>query len=179
MSQFLIGSDIKLMRARYNEALDMQGLPAKYQFPNIADTNTQGEPMIDSYSELIDTHIFLDSDINVRTLKRMGWLVANDQNLPFMIHCSWDLPHVQKDSIFRIAGLYTDLPERVFRVTEIQYSLQAADHLMCSVIPVYDENNITGRTPVEVKKTYNKSNHFLKSETDYRGNYHTVKTDKE
>lgn len=174
----LIQDDIKLMRARYNEALILQGIECKYQFPNLASSNSQGEPLIDSYSELIDTHIFFESTPKVKTLKRYGWVVENSEDLPFLIHCSWDLPHFQKDCIFRIAGQYAELPERVFRVTAISYDLQAPDHLVATIIPVYDEQ-IVGRTRKEVSKTYDRSNKFLKSPTDYRGDYHKVKLDQE
>ncbi len=172
----LIGPDIKIMRSRYDEALILQGIPCSYQFPNIPDSNVQGESMIDSYSEPIETNIFFEGNPKVRTFKRLGWSVENDQNLPFLVHCSFNLPHVQKDSIFRIAGQYADIPDRIFRVTEITYDAQVPDHLICQIVPVYDDN-IVGRTPVEIKKTFNKSHHFLKDETDYRGHYHVTKED--
>ena len=174
----LIGSDIKLMRKRYNEALNLQGIPVTYQFPNLAGTNAQSEPLVDSYSEPAQTYIFFEGNPKVKTFKRFGWVVENDADLPFLIHCSWDLPHVQKDSLFRIAGQYADIPERIFRVTEVSYDLQSPDHLVCQVIPVYGDN-VVGRTPVEVKKDFTTSNHFLKQDTDYRGNFYTTKEEKE
>lgn len=177
MSINIVGEDIKLMRARYDEALEMQGIPCQYQFPILPDSNTQGESVIDSYSSPIDTHIFFESTPKIKTLKRYGWIVANDDNLPFLIHCSWNLPHCQKDALFRIAGQYSDLPERVFRVTEITYDLQAPDHIVVQVVPVYDEAHLTGKTDKEVEKKFNKSNHFLKQDVGYTGDYHSVKTD--
>lgn len=170
MSVKLIGNDIKLMRKRYNEALKMQGIACRYQFPVMAESNTQGEPVIDSYSDFIDTDIFFDGTPKIKTFRRYGWVVANDQNLPFLIHCSWDLPHVQKDSVFRIAGQYTEVDERVFRVTEITYDAQAPDHLICQVVPVYDKQ-IVGRTDTEISKQFSRSNYFLKQDVDYRGDY--------
>ena len=170
----LIGPDIKLMRARYDEALQLQGIPCTYQFPNLPDTNAQSEAVVDSYSEPIETHIFFEGNPKVKTFKRYGWVVENDQNLPFLVHCSFQLPHMQRDAIFRIAGQYTELPDRIFKVTEITYDVQAPDHLVCQIIPVY-EDQIVGRTPVEVKQAFNGSHHFLKDETDYRGNHHTTK----
>jgi len=178
MSKNLIGPDIKLHRKRYDEALKMQGVPAIYQFPNLATSNVQGEPLIDSYSDEIKTNIFFDGNPKVKTFKRYGWVVENDKNLPFLIHCSFNLPHVQKDSIFRMSGQYSELPDRVFRVTEITYDFQAPDHLICQVVPVYDDN-ITGRTKKEVEKTFDRSNHFLKPQTDYRGHYHDTTEDVE
>ena len=172
----LIGADVQLMRQRYDEALQLQGLPCKYQFPNLAESNTQGETLVDSYSQPEDTSIFLDSNPKVKTFKRYGWVVENDSNLPFLVHCSWNLPHVQKDSVFRISGQYANIPDRVFKVTEVTYDLQAPDHLVCQIVPVYDEQ-IVGRTPVEIKQTFNKSNKFLKQEIDYRGHYYTTKQD--
>lgn len=170
MAAHLIQEDIKLMRKRYDQALEMQGIACKYQFPNLADSNRQGEPVVDSYSIEIDTHVFFDGNPKVKTFKRYGWVVENDKDLPFLIHCSFNLPHVQKDSLFRISGQYADIPDRVFRVTEITYDLQAPDHLICQIIPVYnDKQQLTGRTDREVEQTYNKSNHFLKQNTDYRG----------
>ena len=166
----LIGEDIKLMRARYDEALQLQGIPCIYQYPAFADTNKQGETVVDSYSDEITTHVFFDGSPKVKTFKRYGWVVENDKELPFLLHCSFNLPHMQRDSIFRIKGQYTELPDRIFKVTEITYDLQAPDHLVCQVVPVYDKN-IVGRTPVEVKQTFNKSNHFLNRNVDYRGDY--------
>lgn len=167
----LIGSDIKLMRRRYDEALKLQGIPCKYQFPVLAASNEQGEPEIDSYSTMIDTFIFFDDNPKVKTFKRYGWVVENDENLPFLIHCSFNLEHLQKDSLFRMSGQYTELPDRVFRVTEITYDIQAPDHLVCQVIPVYDKQAV-GRTRKEISNTFNSSNHFIKQDVDYRGQYY-------
>ena len=171
MSNYLIGPDITLMRKRYDEALQMQGIPCTYQFPNLAKANEQGEPEIDSYSEPMPTHIFFDGNPKVKTFKRYGWVVDNDKDLPFLLHCSWNLPKVQKDSIFSMSGLYSDVTERKFRVTEITYDMMAPDHIICQVVPVANGQPIVGRTRREVAQTFNKSNHFLKENTDYRGNY--------
>ena len=168
MSIHLVQSDILLMRARYDEALQMRGIPCKYQFPNLPDTNVQGEAVIDSYSEEIDTHVFFDGSPKAKTYKRYGWVVENDKNLPFLIHCSFNLQNVQKDSLFRIGGQYAGLPDRIFRVTEITYDLEVPDHLICQIVPVYDKD-IVGRTKKEVAATYSRSNRFLKQDVDYRG----------
>lgn len=178
MSVNLIGRDILLMRSRYDEALEMQGVPAKYQYPILPDSNVQGEPVIDSYSDYFDTHIFFDGNPKLKTFKRYGWVVENDESLPFLIHCSFNLPKVQRDSLFTMSGQYSELPDRVFRVTEITYDMQAADHLVCQVIPVY-EKQVVGRTRKEIEKKYDKSHTFLKPRTDYRGDYHTTKDDLE
>lgn len=165
----LIGPDIVLMRERYDEALQLQGIPCTYQFPHLPNSNVQGEPEIDSYSEPIATFIFFDGTPKVKTFKRYGWVVENSADLPFLVHCSFSLPHVQKDSIFRIAGQYADIPDRIFRVTEITYDLQAPDHLICQIVPAYDEQ-IVGRTKKEIQQTFNSSHHFLTETTDYMGN---------
>ena len=174
----LIGSDIKMLRDYYDEALLMQGIKVKYQFPNLATTNSQSESLVDSYSEPIDTYIFFDGNPKVKTFKKLGWVVENSDDLPSLVHCSFNLPHVQRDAIFRIAGLYAEIPDRLFRVTELTYDLVCPDHIICQVVPVYGDN-IVGRTPVEVKQTFNTSNHFLKQEVDYRGNYHTTREETE
>lgn len=174
MSINLIGEDITLMRKRYDEALKMQGIPCKYQYPNLADTNVHGESVIDSYSEMIESHIFFDGTPKVKTYKRYGWVVENDANLPFLVHCSFNLPSLQKDSLFHLAGHYTGMPDRIFRVTELTCDLQCPDHMICQVVPVYESQTV-GRTDTEVKQTFNKSNHFLKPNTDYRGDYMTDK----
>lgn len=172
MSVNLIRSDIELMRSRYDEALTQQGIPAKYQYPNLADSNVNGEPIIDSYSELIDTYIFFDGNPKVKTYKRYGWVVENDKDLPFLIHCSFNLPKLQKDSIFRLSGHYTGMPDRIFRVTELTCDLQAPDHMVVQIVPVYDKQ-IVGRTAKEVAARFSKSNTFLKPNVDYRGDYRT------
>ena len=173
----LIGADIKLMRKRYDEALALQGIPCKYQYPNIVQSNKNGESIIDSLSQEIDTHIFFDGSPKVKTFKRYGWVVENDANLPFLVHCSFSLPHVQKGAIFRIAGQYSEMPERIFRVTEITYDLQAPDHIVCQIVPVYKESDIVGRTDVEQSQTFNKSNHFLTQSVDYRGDVYVTNED--
>lgn len=172
MSLNLVQEDILLCRARYDEALEMQGVPCTYQYPNFAGSTEQGEPLIDSYSDFKETHIFFDGNPKLKTLKRYGWVVENNEELPFLIHCSWNLPSVQKDSIFRIAGHYASVPDRIFRVTEITYDLQVPDHLVCKVVPVYDETTLVGRTRTEISKTFSTSNHFLNIPTDYRGQYY-------
>lgn len=178
MAISLIGDDIKLMRDRYDEALVMRGIACKYQFPVMADTNVHGEPVIDHYSDFEDTHIFFDGSPKVKTFKRYGWVVENDKDLPFLIHCSFHLQQVQRDSLFTVGGMQTDLPPRVFRVTELTYSLECPDHIICQVVPKYDKQTV-GRTDKEIEQTYNKSNKFLKPVTDYRGHYHTTKEDLE
>ena len=165
----LIGPDVKLMRERYDEALKLQGIKCMYQFPNLPGSNLHGETLVDSYSEPIETSIFFEGSPKAKTFQRYGRVVENDKELPFLVHCSFNLPHVQKDSLFRIAGQYAEIPDRVFKVTEITYDLQAPDHLVCQIIPAYDDKHLAGRTETEVKQTFNKSNHFLKQEVDYRG----------
>jgi len=174
----LIGSDITMMRRRYDEALQMQGIPVQYQYPNMAKSNTQGEAVVDSYSDMENTHIFFDGAPKVKTFKRWGWVVENDDNLPFLIHCSFTLPNVQKDSLFHIGGQYTEVPTRIFRVTEITYDIQAPDHIVCQVVPVYDKQTV-GRTDKEISNQFNRSNHFIQPNTDYRGHEHVVKEDLE
>ena len=169
----LIQQDIIRMRQRYDEALKLQGIKCAYQFPNIAESNHQGEPLIDSYSVEESTFIFFDGNPQVKTFKRYGWVVENDKNLPFLIHCSFNLPHLQKDCIFKIAGQYTELPDRTFRVTELTYNIQAPDHIVCQVVPVYEDQYV-GRTDGETKKTFSSANHFLKTYTDYRGQVPTT-----
>lgn len=171
----LIGEDVKLMRKRYDEALQLRGVPCIYMYPTLADTNQQGEAVIDQYSLPIDTSIFFEGSPKVKTFKRFGWVVENNSELPFLIHCSFHLPHVQKDALFKIAGQYTELPERVFRVTEISYDIQAPDHIVCQVVPVYEKQTV-GRTQTEVSQTFNKSEHFIKNPVDYRGDYITTST---
>lgn len=167
----LIGEDIILMRKRYDEALEMRGIPCKYQYPLMATSNPQGEPVIDSYSDMIGTSIFFDDNPKLKTYKRYGWVVENDKNLPFLIHCSFNLPELQKDCLFHISGQYAGIPDRVFRVTELTCGLQAPDHLVAQVVPEYGEGLPVRRTKKEVEQTFNKSNHFLKTPVDYRGNY--------
>ena len=64
------------------------------------------------------------------------------------------------------------MPDRVFRVTELTCDLQAPDHIICQIVPVYDKQ-VVGRTDKEIEKTFNRSNHFLKQNVDYRGDYRT------
>lgn len=170
MSMNLIGEDITLMRDRYDEALEMHGIPCRYQFPLMPTSNAQGEAVVDSYSDMIGTHIFFDGNPKVKTYKRLGWVVENDKNLPFLVHCSFNLKNLQKDCLFHIAGQYTNMPNRIFRVTELTCDMQAPDHMVAQVVPVYDKN-VVGRTKKEVEKIFNTSNHFLKPNIDYRGQY--------
>lgn len=171
MNVNLIGEDIKLIRARYDEALEMQGIPCKYQYPLYAESNNQGEPVIDSYSDMLETHIFFDGAPKVKTYKRYGWVVENSQELPFLIHCSFNMPSLQKDSLFHVSGHYTGMPDRIFRVTELTCDLQCPDHMVAQVVPVYGNDLPVGRTKKEIATTFNTSNHFLKPPVNYRGQY--------
>lgn len=168
----LIGDDIRIWRDRYNEALRMQGIECDYQYPIMPKPNAQMEPVADHMSMPEKTHVFFDGNPKVKTFKRYGWVVENDKDLPFLIHCSFNLEHVQKDCVFTLSGMYTELPDRKFRVTEITYDLQAPDHLICQVVPVYDDQ-VVGRTQEEVARTFSTSSHFLKQDVDYRGNRFT------
>ena len=97
MSINLIQSDVKLMRARYDEALQLMGIPAKYQYPILADSNNQGESIVDHYSISEDVNIFFEGSPKIKTYKRVGWVVENDENLPFLIHCSFNLKNLQRE----------------------------------------------------------------------------------
>ena len=168
MSVNLIGKDITNIRKYWDEAAAMQGIPAKYQFPHMADTNTQGESVVDSYSDMYEVHIFFDGAPQVKTFKKLGWVVENDDDLPFLIRCSWDTPNLQRDSLFHLSGQYTGVEDRVFRVMEITSAIQAPDHRVAKVIPVYEKQTV-GQTKKEIRKAYNKSNTFMNRPTDYRG----------
>lgn len=172
LTQNLIQSDVKIMREYYDEALKAQGIPAKYQYPNLVNSNTHGEPVIDSYSLPEDIFIFFEGSPKLKTFKRYGWVVENDSSLPFLIHCSFHLRHLQKDCLFEIAGQHSDLPSRKFRVTELTTDIQCPDHIVAQVIPIYNDGiPAVGRTVKEIETTYSKSNRFLKQNVDYRGNY--------
>lgn len=171
----LIGPDIQIMRDRYDEALTLQGIPCKYQYPLFAKSNVQGEPVIDSYSEYVYTQIFFDGNPKVKTYKRLGWVVENDKDLPFLVHCSFNLQKLQKDCLFHMSGQYTNMPDRIFRVTELTCDMQAPDHMIAQVVPVYDKQTV-GRTRKEIEKTFDKSNFFLQDPVDYRGSYQTEKS---
>ena len=69
-----------------------------------------------------------------------------------------------------MSGQYTGMPDRVFRITELTCDLQAPDHIVAQVIPVYDKQTV-GRTKKEIEKIFNKSNYFLRIPIDYRGDY--------
>lgn len=166
----LIGEDIKLMRNRYDEALKLQGIPCVYQHPISSESNSQSEIISDGMSDPENINIFFDSTPKLKTYKRLGWVVENDKNLPFLVHCSFHLKNLQRGSIFRVSGMYTGMPERVFRVTELTCDLEAPDHMIAQVVPVYD-SKVVGDTRVEVAKKYNKSNHYLKNDVDYRGKH--------
>lgn len=174
MAKHIIGSDITLMRKFYDEALSQQGVPCKYQYPLMAGSNAQGESVVDSLSDIIETHIFFDGNPKMKTFKRYGWVVENDKDLPFLIHCSFNLPQLQKDSIFAIAGHYTGVPDRKFRVVELTCDLVAPDHMICQVVPVYGNTEV-GKTDKEVARTFNTSNHFLQPSTNYRGQRYATK----
>lgn len=176
MSINLIQSDVKLMRDRYDEALQMMGIPAKYQYPILADSNNQGESLVDHYSISEDVHIFFEGSPKIKTYKRVGWVVENDENLPFLIHCSFNLKNLQRDCIFTISGQYSEVSDRVFRVREITTDLQCPDHVMCQVIPVYG-NDVVGRTKKQVSQKFNKSNTFLSKNYDYRGQQYDTKNE--
>ena len=167
----LIGEDINIRRVYYDEALEMQGIPCKYQFPLMATSNEQGEAVVDSYSEMIETHIFFDGNPKIKTYKKLGWVVENDKDLPFLISCSFNLQNVQKDCLFHIAGQYSGMKDRVFRVIELTMGMQCPDHIVCQVVPVLDKKQTVGRTAKEVENTYKQSNRFFKNPTDYRGQY--------
>lgn len=174
MLDHLIGNDVRMMRERYDEALKLRGIPAKYQYPNRPDSNDHSRAVVDSYSVPEDVHIFFDGNPKIKTLKRYGWVVENNSDLPLLIHCSFNLAHLQRDSLFHFSGLYSELPDRIFRVTEISYDMEAPDHLVCQCVPVYEKQAV-GRTDKEVANQFSKSNYFLKPNFDYRGDYQSEK----
>ena len=168
----LIQEDVQIMRNRYDEALHLLGVPAEYQFPHIATSNSHGEPVVDSYSLPEDVNIFFEGSPKIKTFKRVGWVVENDKDLPFLIHCSFNLKNLQRDAIFQISGQYTGMPLRKFRVTELTQDVQCPDHIICQVVPAYEKQTV-GRTDSETANRFNKSNTFLKPNTDYRGDPRT------
>ena len=60
-------------------------------------------------------------------------------------------------------------------MTEITQDIQAPDHIICQVVPVYGDKP-TGRTKKETQKQYTTSNYFLKEKVDYRGDYPNTKS---
>lgn len=166
----LIGQDIEIFRKRYDEALEMQGVPCIYQYPINTKLNDQSELVADGLSDPQNIHIFFDGNPKAKTYKRYGWVVENDKDLPFLIHCSFNLENLQSGSIFTMSGMYTKMPDRVFRVIELSCDLQAPDHMVAQVVPVYGDK-VVGDTKVERSQKYNKSNTFLKQNVDYRGKF--------
>ena len=86
MAVNLIGDDILLMRKRYDEALKLRGIPVKYQFPLKPGSNAEGEPVIDSYSEMIETQIFFEGNPKVKTFKESSVFGVLEGKVVFIEH---------------------------------------------------------------------------------------------
>ena len=61
-------------------------------------------------------------------------------------------------------------------MTELSYDMQAPDHIVCKVIQVYEQQTV-GKTDHEIAQQFNKSNYFLKPNTDYTGRQYNTKTE--
>ena len=169
--------EVEILRAYYDEALEMQGVPCTYQYPLKNDWNIHGEQAADSFSEPINTFAGIEAEPKISTLRKLGWVVENDSALPFLLHVSFGLPELQKGCKFMFAGLHTNLPAREFVVERMTMPFQAPDHMIVEVIPQYDKNGGIAECPIEKQKQLDKEELFMVEETDYRGDAYDLTDD--
>ena len=162
--------EVEILRAYYDEALEMQGVPCTYQYPLKNDYNIHGEQAADAFSEPINTFVGIEAEPKISTIRKLGWVVENDSDLPFLLHVSFGLPELQKGCKFMFAGLHTNLPAREFVVERMTIPFQAPDHMIVEVIPQYDtKNRGIAEDPISVAKMLDKEELFFEEPTDYRG----------
>jgi hypothetical protein len=162
--------EVEYLRACYDEALELQGVPCEYQYPLKNDFNVHGEQAADAFSEVIHTFVGIETEPKIATLRKLGWVVENDSDLPFLLHVSFGLPELQKGCKFMFAGLHTNLPAREFVVERMTMPFQAPDHMIVEVIPQYDKKNGgIAEDKKEVEKMLDREELFFTESTDYRG----------
>jgi len=167
--------DVEFLRCCYDMALELQGVPCEYQYPLKNDYNIHGEQSADAFSEIIHTFVGVEADPKISTLRKIGWVVENSSDLPFLLHVSFSLPGLQKGSKFKISGLYTELPAREFVVERITVPFQAPDHVIVEVIPQYDKKNRgIAEDKAEVEKMLDREELFFVEPTDYRGDVYDL-----
>jgi hypothetical protein len=167
--QLIVDEEVQMLREMYDEGLEMQGVPVRYQYPLKNDYNTHGEQAADSFSEFIDTFVGVEAEPKISTIRKLGWVVENSADLPFLLHASFNLPEIQKGSKFFFAGLHTGLPSREFVVERMSMEFQVPDHIVCEVIPQYRADGGIAECPVEKQKQLDKETLFFEEESDYRG----------
>jgi len=167
--QLIVDEEVQMLREMYDEGLEMQGVPVQYQYPLKNDYNLYGEQAADAFSELIDTFCGVEAQPKIATLKKLGWVVENSSELPFLLHVSFNLPEIQKGSKFFFAGLHTGLPTREFVVERMSMEFQVPDHIICEVIPQYRKDGGIAEDAVAKQKLLDKETLFFEEESDYRG----------
>lgn len=132
----LIKNDALIHRRYFKEVLRLMGIDGMYYQikPGTSHYNESGE-FSALYEKPIPCQFIFDQVPTVSTLKKLGWITELDREFP-LVHVDYDLPDLQKGTLFLVEDPLREGKGRLFRVNKIQLGILYPVCATCQVAPV-------------------------------------------
>ena len=143
----IVPAEIEYMRRMFKFTVEQVGVQFLYRYPLNNDVDSYNQPAPDGYSERMSIFGIFDGEPKLKTYKDLGWVAEKNDNLPFLIHVPFDVPHIQAGCLFESDGQITGIKPRLFQVKELSTPLVCPDHIVCQIVP------LVGNTPPLVAQT--------------------------
>ena len=160
--------DAIVQRHYFKEVAKLLGIRVKYYYP-IYETATIHAEIKCQYSDAIDLDIVFQENPKVATLKAIGWVQEFKDDKPYIAMFPYDTPNLQTKSKIHLTPEQTiDEKGGDFEITSINTIFQYPDCYICTVVPIFDnDNNLS-----DIRNDYNTTG-------DESANYNHIDNDLE
>lgn len=163
----IVPEEIDYLRQQFNFTVKQVGVLFQYRYPLNNKIDYFNQPAPDGYSERMPIYGIFEGEPKLKTYRNLGWVVEKNDNLPFLIHVPFDVPHIQRGCLFEIDGQITAIKSRLFQVTELSTGLVCPDHIICQIVPLVGNSRpLTEETERDLNRKNSEPRRFLKNQTD-------------
>ena len=159
----IVPEEIEYLREQFKHTVYEVGVEFQYRYPLNNNIDFFNQPAPDGYSERMPVFGIFEGAPKLTTYRTLGWVVEKTDNLPFLIHVPFDVPHIQRGCLFEIDGQVTSIETRLFQVTQLTTGLVCPDHIVCQIVPLVGNHRpLTEQTERDIAKKNSEPRRFLK-----------------
>lgn len=159
----IVPQEIEYLRKQFKFTVEQIGVEFRYKYPLNNSIDFFNQPAPEGYSEGESVYGIFDGDPKLETYKNLGWVVEDNDNLPFLIHVPFDVPHIQRGCLFESDGQITSIESRLFQVTKLTTALVCPDHIVCQIVPLVGNTRpLTEEDERDLAKKNSEPRRFIK-----------------
>lgn len=96
----IVPEEIDYLRQQFKFTVKQVGVLFQYRYPLNNKIDYFNQPAPDGYSERMPVYGIFEGEPKLKTYRNLGWVVEKSDNLPFLIHVPFDVPHIQRGCLF-------------------------------------------------------------------------------